>query len=122
MTLSAAFLAIAGLLTLFAPDKVLGVHDTPPDNATMLLIQMMGALYLGFANLNWLVRGAIVGGIYARPVAIGNLTHFTIVTILLAKAAIEFGVLQLAISAAVFGAFAVWFALVAFRPHPASSH
>ena len=115
MISSALFLAGAGLFTLFAPDRVLGVHGTSPDNATMLLIQMMGALYMGFAFLNWAARGVMIGGIYARPVALGNFMHFTVVTILLTKAAFTFGVVQLAASAAIFGAFAVWFALVLFR-------
>ena len=116
MVLSALFMAALGLFTLFAPDKVLGMHGTPPDNATMLLIQMMGALYLGFASLNWAARGVLIGGIYARPVAMGNFTHFLIVTSMLTKAAVKFGVAQLAFSAAVFGVFAIWFGLVLFRP------
>ena len=114
MTISALFLAGVGCFTLFAPDKVLGMHGTPPDNATMLLIQMMGALYLGFAALNWTARGVMIGGIYARPVAVGNLVHFTIVAAQLGKAAVKFGALPLFASATVYGAFALWFALVAF--------
>ena len=116
MILSAAFLLIAGILTAFFPDRVLAMHDTVPDNATLLLIQMMGALYLGFAMLNWTARGVLIGGIYARPVALGNFLHFGMVGILLWKAAAIFEVAQLAGSAAVFSAFAVWFGIVLFRP------
>ncbi len=115
MIISALFLAGVGCYTLFAPDKVLGMHGTPPDNATMLLIQMMGALYLGFAALNWTARGVMIGGIYARPIAVGNLVHFTIVAAQLGKAAVKFGVFPLFASTAVYGAFAVWFAVVAFH-------
>ena len=118
MTISAAFLALLGLGTLFAPAEVLGMHGTPPDNATELLIQMMGALYLGFAILNWTARGNLIGGIYSRPVALGNFWHFLIVSLLLIKAAVVFRVLPLAISATVFSAFAIWFGLVMFRPLP----
>ena len=121
MSISAVFMALLGLGTLFAPAEVLGMHDTPPDNATMLLIQMMGALYLGFAILNWTARGVLIGGIYSRPVALGNFWHFLVVSLLLIKAAIVFKVLPLAISAAVFSAFAAWFGLVMFRPLPARS-
>ena len=116
MTSSAAFMAVLGLVTTFAPDKVLETHGTVPDNATLLLIQMMGALYLGFAILNWAARGVLIGGIYARPVAAGNFLHFLMVGITLTKAAIAFKVLPLAISAIVFDFFAVWFGLVMFRP------
>ena len=116
MSISAVFLALLGLGTLFAPAEVLSVHGTAPDNATELLIQMMGARYLGFAILNWTARGNLIGGIYSRPVALGNLWHFLIVGILLTKAAIAFGVLPLAISAAVYSLFAIGFGLVIFRP------
>ena len=118
MTTSAIFMGLAGLGTLFAPAEVLGVHGTVPDNATILLIQMMGALYLGFAILNWTARGVLIGGIYSRPVALGNFWHFLIVSLLLGKAAFVFAVVPLVISAAVFSAFAIWFGLVLFRPLP----
>jgi hypothetical protein len=114
MMLSAIFLAILGLLTSYFPDKVLETHGTVPDNATLLLIQMMGALYLGFAILNWTARGVLMGGIYARPLALGNFLHFAMVGVMLAKAAYTHGVVQLATSAAVFSAFAVWFGIVLF--------
>ena len=114
MILSATFLALAGVATAFFPDRVLGMHDTVPDNATLLLIQMMGALYLGFAILNWSARGVIIGGIYARPLALGNFLHFMMVAITLIKAAIVHGVFQLAMSATVFSVFAIGFGIVLF--------
>lgn len=116
MILSAIFLALAGAATALFPERVLATHGTEPDNATLLLIQMMGALYLGFAMLNWTARGVLIGGIYARPIALGNFLHFGMVGILLWKAAAHFEVVQLAVSAAVFSAFAVWFGIVLFRP------
>ena len=115
MSISAVFLALLGVGTLFAPAEVLAVHGTAPDNATKLLIQMMGALYLGFAILNWTARGNLIGGIYSRPVALGNLWHFLIVGILLTKAAIVFAAIPLAISAAIYSLFAIGFGLVIFR-------
>jgi hypothetical protein len=116
MMLSAIFLAIAGVITSYFPDKVLETHGTVPDNATLLLIQMMGALYLGFAILNWTARGVLIGGIYARPVALGNFLHFAMVGVMLIREAIDHGVIQLATSAAVFSAFAIGFGVVLFRP------
>jgi len=121
--LSAIFLALLGLATSYFPEKVLQTHGTVPDNATLLLIQMMGALYLGFAILNWTARGVLMGGIYARPLALGNFLHFAMVGVMLIKAAITFGVIQLATSAFVFSVFAIWFGVVLFtspvrRPQP----
>jgi len=115
MMLSAIFLALLGLVTSYFPEKVLETHGTVPDNATLLLVQMMGALYLGFAILNWTARGVLMGGIYARPLALGNFLHFAMVGVMLTKAAIVHGVIQLATSAAIFSAFALWFGVVLFR-------
>ena len=116
MILSAAFMAIIGLAFSFTPQEVLGLHGTAPDTATVMLLQMGGAVYLGFAVLNWTARGILLGGIYAKPVAAGNFLHFVMVAIMLIKAAVEFLVLPLAISAAVFSAFAIWFGIVMFKP------
>ena len=115
MTLSAIFLALLGLTTSYFPEKVLATHGTVPDNATLLLVQMMGAVYLGFAILNWTARGVLIGGIYARPVALGNFLHFAMVGVMLTKAAITHSVMQLATSAFVFSVFAIWFGVVLFR-------
>jgi len=115
MIASAGLMAIIGLAASFTPQEVLGLHGTVPDNATVLLVQMAGAVYLGFAMLNWMARGILIGGIYARPVALGNFLHFTMVAITLIKAAIQYGAVPLAISAAVFSVFAIWFGLVVFR-------
>lgn len=115
MMSSAIFMALLGLLTSYFPDKVLSTHGTVQDNATLLLVQMMGALYLGFAILNWTARGILIGGIYARPVALGNFLHFAMVGMMLSRAAFTHGVAQLAGSAIVFSIFAVWFGVVLFR-------
>lgn len=115
MMASAALLALIGLAMSFMPQEVLGLHGTVPDNATVLLVQMAGALYLGFAMLNWMAKGVLLGGIYARPLAAGNFLHFIMVAITLVKAAIAFGAVPLMLSAAVFSAFAIGFGLVLFR-------
>ncbi len=116
MIASAALMAVIGLAASFKPQAVLGLHGTVPDNATVLFVQMAGAVYLGFAMLNWAARGILIGGIYARPVALGNFLHFTMVAITLIQAAIAFGAVELAISAGVFSVFSIWFGLVLFKP------
>lgn len=113
---SAILLGIIGLAATFMPEELLGLHGTVPDAPTVLFVQMAGAVYLGFALLNWSARGVLIGGIYSRPVAAGNFFHFMIVSITLIKAAVSFGAVELAISAAVFSAFAIGFGLVMFRP------
>lgn len=115
MILSAALMGAIGLAFTFLPEEVLGLHGTEPDNATVLLLQMAGAVYLGFALVNWGARGVLLGGVYSRPVAAGNFFHFVIVSVTLIKAAVSFAAVPLMISAAIFTLFAVWFGRVMFR-------
>ena len=41
-------------------------------------MQIIGSLYFALAILNWMSKGSFIGGIYNRPIAIANLTHFVI--------------------------------------------
>src|SRR4051812_10750476 len=76
MTVSALCLALLGLPCMFAPDVVLARLAGSTSAPAQLIVQLTGGLYLGFAALNWMGRGSLMGGIYGRPVAIGNLLHF----------------------------------------------
>jgi hypothetical protein len=75
---SAGFLFLAGIAFLFGSDILLPrlVPDFPP--ASAWLGQLVAAAWLGVANLNWLSRSALLGGIYGRPVVATNLTLYTI--------------------------------------------
>jgi hypothetical protein len=76
MLASATLLLALGVVGSFAPDAVLNALDAPDSAPLQLLVQVMGALYLGFAALNWMARENLIGGIYSRPLAVGNLLHF----------------------------------------------
>lgn len=109
MAASAVFMAILGVAATFAPDELLtrlGATATP---ALALTLQLLGALYLGFAMVNWTARQSLIGGIYNRPVAMGNVLHFTAGALALIKGApgVEFMVL-----AAFYALFAVAFGWV----------
>ena len=114
MILSAAFLTAIGLAMLLVPERVLGVHGTQVDDATALLIRMSGALYVGFASLNWFARGDVTVG-RSKPIALGNFIHFAIVAGLLIRAAFHFGALELVFSATVYSAFAIGFGFVSLN-------
>jgi hypothetical protein len=80
---SSAVLLLAGLACLFAPIEsfsALGFTD-----ASEIAGQIVGALYLAFAAANWTARGSMIGGIYARPLAVANFVHFVIGATVLAK-------------------------------------
>lgn len=75
---SAGFLFLAGIALLFGSDVLLPrlVPDFPP--ASAWLGQFIAAAWLGVANLNWLSRSSLLGGIYGRPVVATNLTLYTV--------------------------------------------
>jgi hypothetical protein len=84
--LSAAVLFLGGAALLFAPDALLPalVPGFPP--AAAWLGQLLGAAWLGGAALNWLQRGAVLGGIYGRPVVLANLALYFISALSLLRA------------------------------------
>ena len=79
MRLSSLVLGIVGLAASFMPQEILAHYGSRSSGLGVLLMQVVGALYLGFAVLNWMARDVLIGGIYARPVALGNFLHFGVV-------------------------------------------
>lgn len=120
MSASALFMGALGLTASFLSHELLVFAGATVDTQSVLIVQIGGALYLGFAMLNWYTRGFTIGGIYGRPLLIGNLLHFAVAAIPIVKAAVGTGSLALILLAAGYGLFAVWFGLVTFRP-PAES-
>ena len=85
MTLSSLFLGIMGITFSFLPEEIMNYLNVEPNLITILLLQILSALYLGFGIFNWMAKGSIIGGIYNRPIAIGNLMHFGVGAIALIK-------------------------------------
>ena len=85
MASSALFCAIIGILLSFLPDEILDCLSVEPTIITILFLKILSALYLGFGILNWMAKGTLIGGIYNRPIAIANFTHFTVGAITLLK-------------------------------------
>lgn len=118
MTLSAIALALAGLACSFAPQELQAVLGAPASATGALMIQLLGAAYLGLAMLDWMARGVLIGGIYARPVAAGNLLHFFAGAAALAKAVTATPApIPLWIAAGVYAGLALAFARVLLT-HP----
>lgn len=75
---SAILLFAAGLLMLFLPDDILPkIHLGYPESAAWLG-QLLGSAWLALGALNWLNKGAVIGGIYQRPLVLANLTLYFI--------------------------------------------
>lgn len=88
MIVSAMVMAVLGLAATFVPREVLIALGSRPEALEVLLVQITGALYLGFAMLNWMARETLIGGIYGRPVAFGNFMHLMVVALAMLRALI----------------------------------
>jgi len=86
MSVTAIFLVVISLSLTFAPDNVMHAFGIADSIIIRLVFQLLGAFYFAFAMLNWMAKGAIIGGIYNRPIAIANLSHFLIGGLALTKA------------------------------------
>jgi hypothetical protein len=119
MTLSALLMAILGVVASFMPQEILAHYGSSLDGRAVLLIQVVGALYLGFAMLNWTARSNLTGGIYSRPVALGNFTHFAVGAMTLLKALMggSSRAIEIIVGSVIYSVLAVCFGLVLFT-HP----
>ena len=115
MTVSAVVLGLGGLAVSFAPDELLEFFDVAEREPLPSLLKIMGGLYLGFAIMNWTAKGNMIGGIYGRPVAIGNFLQFFVGAIVLAKLLVA-GATGAAVIAAlvVYAVFCVLFGWLVF--------
>jgi hypothetical protein len=115
MVSSAAFMAALGLATTFMPQEIIASLGGSAGRTLPLLIQILGALYLGFAMLNWMAKDSLIGGIYSRPVSIGNFVHFAVGGMSLLKTIVggERAV-GVSVCAAIYVGFAVAFGAVVF--------
>jgi hypothetical protein len=113
MAISAVVMGMAGVALSFLPEEVAGSLGL--SEASAIILQVLGALYFGFAMINWTAKANLIGGIYSRPVAVGNLSHFVVGALALAKLAFKDTSLNyLWIAALVYAAFAILFAYVFF--------
>ena len=118
MGVSALFMATLGVVASFFPQEILTHTGSHPERLAVLVVQINGALYMGFAILNWTARANLIGGIYSRPVALGNFFHFAVVGAVLSKALMAGqNVAEMMAGAAVYSAFAISFGWVLFT-HP----
>ena len=85
MIISAIFLAVNGFGFTFFPNEIAGLLINDDNYIFILILQILGALYLGFSILNWMSKASLIGGIYNKPILIGNLLHFFTASMTLIK-------------------------------------
>ena len=106
---------LLGVAASFIPQELLNGIGLPSTPLSALGVQIAGALYLGFAMMNWMSRTVVIGGIYARPLAMGNFSHFAIAALALMKAASANTQIQFVWPATIlYAIFAVLFGVVLF--------
>ena len=123
MTLSVMILALIGISLIFLPNEILDYLQLSVSETLQLLMQIIGSLYFALAILNWMSKGSLIGGIYGRPIAMANLTHFVIAGLalikgILANPSLSYVIWSIAI---IYSIFAIFFGIVAFK-HPVSEN
>jgi hypothetical protein len=126
MGASALALGTGGLAATFLPQEVLGSLGAHASGPGVALVQLFGAALLGFGFVNWMAKGSLVGGIYSRPIVLGNLVHFASGALTLARLVPGRASVPLLAIAAVYALFAVTFAVILFgdplSPGPRAPH
>lgn len=115
MIASSLLMGLLGLSAIFLPEEILNYLALPSTILPTLFIQVTGALYLGFALMNWMAKTVLIGGIYSKPLCIGNFFHFAVAGLSLLKATFSTPDLKyLLIATTVYSAFAILFGIVLF--------
>ena len=119
MIASAVFMGLIGIVLSFMPNEVLENIEQVPNPTLTLTLQMTGALYFGFAVTNWMAKTVLIGGIYSRPLSIGNFSHFLIAGLALIKSLINSNIssIYILILTIIYILFAILFGYVLFT-HP----
>ena len=76
MTSSAIILAAIGIGLMFLPEETLMYLNIGVSKPLLLILQLLGGLYFGFAMLNWMSQWSLIGGIYNKPVSVANFAQF----------------------------------------------
>lgn len=115
MILSAAWFLVLALSTSLAGIDLLLAMGIEVTAAATPILKLLGAALLGFAIMNWMAKGTMIGGIYARPLAAGNFLYFAVASLSLLKPLIA-GALSLTMIAAlaIHAAFAAAFGWLLF--------
>ena len=85
MVSSTVYLGLTGIGLTFLPKELSEYFNASITQSSILVLQILGSLYLGFAMLNWMSKSNLIGGIYGKPLIIGNLAHFLISSLALLK-------------------------------------
>lgn len=121
MTSSALTLGTAGIILTFIPETILTLLTINSNEAALFMMQIIGSLYFAFGILNWMTKSSVIGGIYNRPIAVANFSHFLIAGLALTKGLIANPKLPIMIwiIGGIYFVFMILSGIILFR-HPAT--
>lgn len=121
LTITSILLFAAGGLAVFAADEVAGLMDLEVSFETRMFAEFAGIGMLALAIQNWMSRGRPIGGVYARPLGLGNLLFFSSSALTLGRyLAAETLPIEAIALCGLFALLAVAFAWLVFFSRPAA--
>jgi hypothetical protein len=114
MATSAIFMGIAGAAGLFLPHEIVAALGAPATGILPALVQLHAAILFGFAMINWMAKDSLIGGIYNRPVAVGNTAHFVVGAITLLKLVVGDPTAPIVAATVIYVIFAIGFGMLMF--------
>jgi hypothetical protein len=115
MGASALVMGAAGAAGLFLPQEIAVALGVSATGLLPSLLQIHAAMLLGFAMINWMGKDSLIGGIYNRPVLVGNVAHFAIGAITLLKLVVRNTTVPVIVATAIYVVFAIGFGMLLFR-------
>lgn len=79
-------LLLGGLALLFAADDVLPALVPGFPRSAAWLGQLLAGAWLGLGAANWISRTSVLGGIYGRPIVMGNAALYLVSALSLLRA------------------------------------
>lgn len=119
---SSIMLGAAGIAALFAPAEILPRLGGTADSFLIILVQLLGTVYFGFALMNWTAKENAIGGIYSRPLCFGNFAHFGVGSLVLLRPAFHHPGVAVLIALVVYAVFAIAFGSLLFSQGPVPRH
>lgn len=110
-----------GILLNFLPQEATVALAMAPSPGATALIQVLASALLGMGIMNWMSRTNPMGGIYGRPLALGNFLLFGASALALLRASVRLDAPRLIQGGAVVaGVLAIGFGWVIFFGDPVS--
>lgn len=82
---SAFFYGSLGMAFTFLPQEALTAFGVAQNPYLVLCLQALGAFSMALALMNYTARRSVIGGIYSRPLLLGNTVNSVIMSIALVK-------------------------------------